>query len=94
MLSTIGVVMTALLTGLLAYALLDISWLTAFLLAQLYRPPMQQRCSQPLDTPKYVDAWLEREAESGGNDPMAIALTIGLISWMKCRHLVYLAFFS
>ena len=84
LLSTVGVVVTALLTGVAARALFDLSWLEAILLgavvastdaaavfATLRFTPIRRRIARTL------------EAESGGNDPMAIALTLGLIAWIE-----------
>ena len=84
MLSTLGVLITAFLTGLIAYALLDISWLSAFLLGAVVS---STDAAAVFATLRYTEIRrrLARtlEAESGGNDPMAIALTIGLISWIE-----------
>jgi cell volume regulation protein A len=84
LLSTVGVVVTALLTGVAAQALFDLSWLEAILLgavvastdaaavfATLRFTQIRRRLARTL------------EAASGGNDPMAIALTIGLIAWIE-----------
>jgi potassium/hydrogen antiporter len=84
LLSTVGVVVTALLTGVAAQALFDLTWLEAILLgavvastdaaavfATLRFTQIRRRLARTL------------EAESGGNDPMAIALTIGLIAWIE-----------
>ncbi len=84
LLSTIGVVVTALLTGLAAQLLFDLTWLEAILLgavvastdaaavfATLRYTRLRRRVARTL------------EAESGGNDPMAIALTLGLIAWIE-----------
>jgi len=84
LLSTVGVVVTMLLTGVAAHALFDLTWLEAFLLgavvastdaaavfATLRFTQIRRRLARTL------------EAESGGNDPMAIALTLGLIAWIE-----------
>ena len=84
LLSTVGVVVTMLLTGVAAQALFDLTWLEAFLLgavvastdaaavfATLRFTQIRRRLARTL------------EAESGGNDPMAIALTLGLIAWIE-----------
>ena len=76
--------MTAVLTGVAAQALFDLTWLEAILLgavvastdaaavfATLRFTQIRRRLARTL------------EAESGGNDPMAIALTIGLIAWIE-----------
>jgi potassium/hydrogen antiporter len=87
LLSTVGVVVTALVTGVAARALFDLSWLEASLLgavvastdaaavfATLRGTSLRRRLARTL------------EAESGGNDPMAIALTLGLIAWIEKPH--------
>ncbi len=84
LLSTVGIVVTTLLTGLAAHALFDLSWLESILLgavvsstdaaavfATLRFTSIRRRLARTL------------EAETGGNDPMAIALTIGLIDWIE-----------
>jgi potassium/hydrogen antiporter len=84
LLSTVGVVVTMMLTGVAAHALFDLTWLQAFLLgavvastdaaavfATLRFTQIRRRLARTL------------EAESGGNDPMAIALTLGLIAWIE-----------
>ena len=84
LLSTVGVVVSALLTGVASYYLFDLSWLEATLLgavvsstdaaavfATLRFTNIRRRVARTL------------EAESGGNDPMAIALTLGLIAWIE-----------
>jgi potassium/hydrogen antiporter len=84
LLSTVGVVVTMLLIGVAAQALFDLTWLEAFLLgavvsstdaaavfATLRFTQLRRRLARLL------------EAESGGNDPMAIALTLGLIAWIE-----------
>ena len=82
-LSTLGVVVSAAITSVAAYWLFDLSYVTALMLgavvastdaaavfATLRFTTLRRRLSRVL------------EAESGGNDPMAIALTIGLIEWL------------
>jgi cell volume regulation protein A len=83
LLSTVGVAVTAVLTGLAAYLLFDLTLLESVLLgavvsstdaaavfATLRFTNIRRRLARTL------------EAESGINDPMAIALTIGLIEWI------------
>ena len=83
LLSTVGVAVTATLTGVAAYYLFDLTRLEAVLLgavvsstdaaavfATLRFTNIRRRLARTL------------EAESGINDPMAIALTIGLIEWI------------
>jgi cell volume regulation protein A len=85
-LATVGVVVTTMLTGFAAHLLFDLSWVEAFLLgavvsstdaaavfATLRFTNIRRRLGRTL------------EAETGGNDPMAIALTLGLISWIEER---------
>lgn len=84
LLATLGVAITTVLTGLAAQALFDLSWVEAMLLgavvastdaaavfATLRFTNIRRRLARTL------------EAETGGNDPMAIALTIGLIAWTE-----------
>src|SRR3954451_22501345 len=84
LLSTVGVIATAAIAGLSARAFFDVSWLEAFLLgavvastdaaavfATLRFTQIRRRLARTL------------EAETGGNDPMAIALTVGLIAWIE-----------
>ncbi|HEU5213769.1 MAG TPA: potassium/proton antiporter [Gaiellaceae bacterium] len=84
LLSTVGVVVTAVLTGLAAHAVLDLTWLESVLLgavvastdaaavfATLRFTSIRRRIARTL------------EAETGGNDPMAVALTVGLIAWIE-----------
>lgn len=84
LLSTVGVVVTAVVTGLAAWFLFDLTWLEASLLgavvastdaaavfATLRFTHLRRRLARTL------------EAESGANDPMAIALTLGLIAWIE-----------
>jgi potassium/hydrogen antiporter len=87
LLSTIGVVVTGAIAGFGAHALFDVTWLEAFLLgavvastdaaavfAALRQTRIRRRVARTL------------EGESGGNDPMAIALTLGLIAWIEHPH--------
>jgi potassium/hydrogen antiporter len=87
LLATVGVIVTALLAGVAAYALFDLTWLESVLLgavvastdaaavfATLRHTQIRRRVARTL------------EAESGGNDPMAIALTLGLIAWIDKDH--------
>jgi cell volume regulation protein A len=82
-LGTVGVTVSAFITGAAAYWLFDLSWVTALILgavvastdaaavfATLRYTTLRRRLSRVL------------EAESGVNDPMAVALTIGLIEWL------------
>jgi potassium/hydrogen antiporter len=82
-LGSIGVVVTAAVVGLVAYGLFDLTWSGALLLgaivgstdaaavfAALRFTALRRRVANVL------------AVESGLNDPMAVALTIGLISWI------------
>ncbi len=85
-LSTVGVIVTAAVVGAVAYGLLDFNWSSALLLgavvgstdaaavfAALRFTALRRRVANVL------------AVESGLNDPMAVALTIGLISWISQR---------
>ncbi len=84
LLSTVGVVVTALLTGVFAYALFDLGWAAAFLLGGVVA---STDAAAVFATLRYtrVRRRLARtlEGETGGNDPVAIALTLGMISWIQ-----------
>ncbi len=83
-LGTLGVVVTAAITGLAAYLVFDLSVTKSLLLgavvgstdaaavfSQLRFTRLRRRLTRLL------------EAESGVNDPMAVALTVGLIEWVQ-----------
>jgi cell volume regulation protein A len=84
LLSTVGVVVTALLTGVAAYSLFDLTWLESVLLGAVVA---STDAAAVFATLRYthIPRRLARtlEAETGGNDPMAIALTLGLIDWIE-----------
>jgi cell volume regulation protein A len=84
LLSTVGVVVSTLLTAVAAQALLDISWLEAMLLGAVVASTDAAAVFATLRF-THIRRRLARtlEAESGGNDPMAIALTLGLIAWIE-----------
>src|SRR3954463_6415411 len=84
LLSTVGVAVSTLLTGVAAHALLDLSWLQAFLLGAVVASTDAAAVFATLRF-THIRRRLARtlEAESGGNDPMAIALTLGLIAWIE-----------
>ena len=86
-LSTIGVFATAAITGVGAYAVLDLTWLQSFLLGAVVASTDAAAVFATLRTTR-IRRRLARtlEAESGGNDPMAIALTLGLIAWIEHPH--------
>jgi cell volume regulation protein A len=84
LLSTVGVVVTAVLTGAAAYLLFDLSRLGSVLLGAVVG---STDAAAVFATLRYthIRRRLARtlEAETGLNDPVAIALTIGLIDWIQ-----------
>jgi cell volume regulation protein A len=84
LLSTIGVIVSALLTGVAAYVLFDLTWLESILLGAVVASTDAAAVFSTLRF-THIRRRLARtlEAESGGNDPMAIALTLGLIAWIE-----------
>ena len=87
LLSTVGVVVSALLTGVAAYWLFDLSWLESVLLGAVVSSTDAAAVFATLRV-THIRRTLARtlEAESGGNDPMGIALTLGLIAWIEHPH--------
>src|SRR5262249_9365448 len=65
-------------------ALFDLTWLEAFLLGAVVASTDAAAVFSTLRF-THIRRKLARtlEAESGGNDPMAIALTVGLIAWIE-----------
>jgi cell volume regulation protein A len=86
-LSTVGVVVTACVTGLVAYGLFDLSWPESFLLGAVVASTDAAAVFATLRHTR-LRRTLARtlEAESGANDPVAIALTLGLIAWVEHRN--------
>ena len=84
LLSTVGVVVSALLTGAAAYWLFDLSWLESVLLGAVVAATDAAAVFATLRS-THIRRKLARtlEAESGGNDPTGIALTLGLIAWIE-----------
>src|SRR3954469_19313368 len=83
-LSTAGVVVTGAIVGLGAHAVLDLSWLEAFLLGAVVASTDAAAGFATLRTKRIRRRGPRTlEAESGGNDPTAIALTLGLIMWIE-----------
>src|SRR5215211_9007539 len=78
LLATVGVVATAILTGLAAYALFDLTRLESVLLGAVVASTDATAVFATLRF-THIRRRLARtlEAETGGNDPVAIALTIG-----------------
>src|SRR5262249_14287645 len=87
LLSTLGVVVSMLLTGLAARVLFDLDWLESFLLGAVVASTDAAAVFSTLRF-THIRRRLARTpgAESGGNDPMAIALTLGLIAWIEHPH--------
>jgi cell volume regulation protein A len=87
LLSTLGVVVSALVTGLAAHTLFHLTWLEAILLGAVVSSTDAAAVFATLRF-THIRRRLARtlEAESGGNDPMAIALTLGLIAWIERPH--------
>ncbi|MGH3018049.1 MAG: potassium/proton antiporter [Gaiellaceae bacterium] len=84
LLATIGVIASTLLTGVAAYYLFDLSWLEAVLLGAVVASTDAAAVFATLRF-THIRRRLARtlEAETGINDPVAIALTIGLIAWIE-----------
>lgn len=84
LLSTVGVAVSALLIGFAAHLLFDLSWLEAILLGAVVSSTDAAAVFATLRF-THIRRRIARtlEAESGGNDPMAIALTVGLIAWIE-----------
>ena len=84
LLSTVGVIVSALLTGVAARVLFDLTWLEAILLGAVVASTDAAAVFATLRSTQ-IRRRLARtlEAEAGGNDPMAIALTLGLIAWIE-----------
>lgn len=83
LLSTVAVVVTAAITGLAAYFLFDLSPAGALLLGAVVGSTDAAAVFATLrftTLRRRLAALLE--AESGANDPMAVALTLGLIAWL------------
>lgn len=83
LLSTAGVVVTAVIAGLAARALFHVSWPGAMLIGAVVG---STDAAAVFATLRFTN--LQRRTasllavESGGNDPMAVALTLGLIEWL------------
>jgi len=84
LLSTVGVVVSMLVTGVAARLLFNLSWLGSMLVGAVVASTDAAAVFATLRF-THVRRRLARllEAESGGNDPMAIALTLGLIAWIE-----------
>lgn len=84
LLATVGVVATAVLAGVAAQALFDLSWLESVLLGAVVASTDAAAVFATLRF-THIRRRIARtlEAETGLNDPVAIALTIGLITWIE-----------
>jgi cell volume regulation protein A len=84
LLATVGVVATAVLAGAAARSLYDLTWLEAVLLGAVVASTDAAAVFATLRF-THIRRRLARtlEAETGLNDPVAIALTIGLIDWIE-----------
>jgi potassium/hydrogen antiporter len=83
-LSTVGVAVTAAITGLIARATLPLSWPAAFLLGAVVASTDAAAVFSTLRVTRLRRRLVRvLEAESGANDPVAVALTIGLIQWVE-----------
>ena len=84
LLATVGVVASTVLTGFAAYYLFDLSWLESVLLGAVVASTDAAAVFATLRF-THIRRRLARtlEAETGLNDPVAIALTIGLIAWIE-----------
>lgn len=84
LLSTVGVAVTALLTGVAAQMIFKLPMLEALLLGSVVASTDAAAVFATFRV-SHIRRRLARilEAESGGNDPTAIALTIGIISWIQ-----------
>jgi potassium/hydrogen antiporter len=84
LLSTVGVAASTCITGIAAHELFDLTWLEAFLLGAVVASTDAAAVFATLRF-THINRRLARtlEAESGGNDPTAIALTVGLIAWIE-----------
>ena len=84
LLATVGVVASTVLTGVAAYYPSTCHGSSRCCWAPSWPRRTRQRFSQRSGSPISGDGWRERSrAETGLNDPVAIALTIGLIAWIE-----------
>ena len=90
LLATVGVVASTVLTGVAAYYLFDLSWLESVLLGAVVASTDAAAVFATLRF-THIRRRLARtlEAETGLNDPVAIALTIGLIAWIEEPDLAF-----
>jgi potassium/hydrogen antiporter len=83
-LATLGTIGTAVLTGVAAHLLLDLSWLEGFLLGSIVAGTDSAAIFSVLRG-STLKKKLARtlEAESGLNDPVAVILVLGFIDWIQ-----------
>jgi cell volume regulation protein A len=83
-LATLGTIGTAVLTGVAAHVLLDLSWLESFLLGSIVAGTDSAAIFSVLRA-STLKRKLARtlEAESGLNDPVAVILVLGFIDWIQ-----------
>ena len=87
LLSTVGVVVSAAVTGGFAHLLFDLSWPEAFLLGSVVAPTDAAAVFATLRRTRLRRGPARTlEAESALNDPVSIALTLGLIAWIVRPH--------
>src|SRR6185503_5191208 len=71
-------------TGLAAHALFDLTWVEALLLGSVVASTDAAAVFATLRHTRLRRSLARTlEAESGANDPVAIALTLGLIAWIE-----------
>jgi potassium/hydrogen antiporter len=86
LLSTVGVVVTMGVTGLAAHVLFDLSWTESFLLGAVVGSTDAAAVFATLRFTRLRRRLASLLAsESGLNDPTAVALTLGFISWVENR---------
>ncbi len=83
-LATVGTIVSAVLTGVAAHLLFDLSWLEGFLLGSIVAGTDSAAIFSVLRGSS-LKRRLARtlEAESGLNDPVAVILVIGFIDWIQ-----------
>jgi cell volume regulation protein A len=83
-LSTVGVVVSTVITGVVAHTVFPLSWSASMLLGAVVASTDAAAVFSTLRVTN-LRRRLARvlEAESGANDPIAVALTIGLIQWVE-----------
>jgi potassium/hydrogen antiporter len=88
-LATLGVVITALVTGVFAWQVLGLSWMNSLLIGAIVSSTDAAAVFAVLRSKSVGLKGMLRpllELESGSNDPMAVFLTVGLIELIKHPH--------